>query len=199
MTALDLGDIEPGLNDLVFDAQRVFRVVMNAMAHPGRVADLDSLPSPPAPLNRIASAISLSLLDFDTPVWLDTSTSSAAISYMRFHTGCLMVEHPETAQFVIITDPAAMPPLSRLQIGTNDRPDRSATVLLQVADLSENGGWRLSGPGIDGTQRLSIDVPGIDLRPIFQENQRLFPCGVDTILCARRRLTAIPRTTRIEE
>ncbi|TIT74126.1 MAG: carbon-phosphorus lyase subunit PhnH, partial [Mesorhizobium sp.] len=43
--------IEGGFADPVFNAQAVFRAVMDAMARPGSVQALPSLTHPPAPLS----------------------------------------------------------------------------------------------------------------------------------------------------
>ena len=65
--------ITGGFGDPVFNAQSVFRSVMDAMARPGTVSPVASLAGPPAPLSPTAAAIALTLCDQDTPVWLDAS------------------------------------------------------------------------------------------------------------------------------
>ncbi len=61
--------IEPGFSDDVLGAQAVFRMMLDAMAAPGRVLELPPL-LPPGPL-AAARAILLALTDNSTPVWLD--------------------------------------------------------------------------------------------------------------------------------
>ncbi|TIL97235.1 MAG: carbon-phosphorus lyase subunit PhnH, partial [Mesorhizobium sp.] len=51
--------IEGGFADPVFNAQTVFRAVMNAMARPGSVQPLPAFARPPAPLSATAGAIAL--------------------------------------------------------------------------------------------------------------------------------------------
>ncbi len=199
MANIDAASVAAGFDEAILDAQRTFRCVMHALARPGTVVRLAGLPIPPAPLHATTAAICLSLADFETPVWLDVGgTDAAAVSHLRFHTGCPIVEQSTAACFVVVTNPKAMPPLSNMRLGTDERPDTSATLLLQVADLAEGTGWLLSGPGIANARRLAVTIPDFDLRRMLRENHALFPCGIDLFLCAPDRLAALPRTTRIE-
>ena len=54
--------------------------------------------------------------------------------------------------------------------GEPDYPDRSATVFVQTAGLSDTGGATLSGPGIDGTR--SLGIAGADAG-VWQREQAL--------------------------
>ena len=66
-----------GLSDPVLDSKRIFRGVLDAMAHPGRVVPLPPPPDPPAPLVPAAAAVALTLLDYETPLWLDPAAGAA--------------------------------------------------------------------------------------------------------------------------
>jgi alpha-D-ribose 1-methylphosphonate 5-triphosphate synthase subunit PhnH len=189
--------LQAGFADPVLDSQRVFRGVLEAMAHPGRVVRLPPLAAP-APLGAAAAAVCLTLLDFDTPLWLDRAAASPRVAeYLRFHCGVPLVHSIGTARFALIADARALPPLEVFEAGTDERPDLSATLLVQVDDLQGGRGWRLTGPGIDGEARL--DVRGAPaLQDLARANATRFPRGVDVIVCAGDRLAALPRTTRVE-
>jgi len=185
--------------DPVLDSQRVFRTVLDVLAHPGRVSTLSAPDAPPLPLGRAATGVCLTLLDFETPLWLDAAASTAeAREYLRFHCGVPLVETPAEARFALIVDPLAMPPLEAFDAGTDERPDRSATLIVQVAGLTPERGRRLIGPGIDGEARLEV----VGVPPAFwtaaRANAACFPRGIDLILCAGDRVAALPRTTRVE-
>ena len=189
--------VHPGFVDPVLDSQRAFRAVLDAMAHPGRVVTATA-PDPPAPLGAAAAAVCLTLLDFDTPLWLDAAAATAeVVDYLRFHCGMALVEAPHAARFVLIADAARMPSLDDLQAGTDERPDLSATVVVQVAGLTRGDGPRLTGPGIESEARLEI-VGAPRLWEMARTNAARFPRGVDFILCGGDRLAALPRTIRVE-
>ena len=189
--------LKPAFADPVHDAQRTFRVVLEAMARPGSVWPLHGLPRPPAPLSPAAAAVCLTLCDLDAPLWIDPAAIAAA-DYLRFHTGAPVVDVPADAAFVLALAVDGLPPLNRLRLGEPDYPDRSATVVVQVSRLVAGDGWRLSGPGIETTARLMVaDLPD-DFPERWAANHALFPLGVDLILAAPDSVAALPRTTRLE-
>jgi alpha-D-ribose 1-methylphosphonate 5-triphosphate synthase subunit PhnH len=199
MTGLaDFATLEPGLDDPVRGSQAAFRAILDAMAHPGRIVELPGLlgGAPPAPLGAAQAAIALTLCDIDTPVWLDAAASSAA-GYLAFHCGAPLAASPADARFVIIADAAALPPLDGFSLGSDEYPERSATLVIEVADLTAEGGAVLRGPGIRGETRL--DVTGLPLR-IWEERAalaELFPRGIDVVFTCAARLAVLPRSTQV--
>jgi alpha-D-ribose 1-methylphosphonate 5-triphosphate synthase subunit PhnH len=189
-----------GFADPVLDSQRAFRAVLDALSHPGRVVTVPGPDAPPPPLGPASAGVCLTLLDFETPVWLDALAATAqAREYLRFHCGVPLVETPADARFALIADPVEMPPLAAFDAGTDERPDRSATVVVQVGALVSWTGRRLSGPGIDGEARLAVDGLPLGFWDAVRANTARFPRGVDLLLCAGHRLAALPRTTRVED
>jgi alpha-D-ribose 1-methylphosphonate 5-triphosphate synthase subunit PhnH len=189
--------LRPGFADPVLDSQRTFRAVLDAMAHPGRVVTVNG-PAVPPPLGPAAAAVCLALLDFDTPLWLDAMAATAqTVSYLRFHCGVPIVETPGAARFALTADAGALASLEAFDAGTDERPDLSATLVLQVAGLDDEGGRRLRGPGIASETRLTVSgAPW--LWDAVRANGAQFPRGVDVLLCAGARLAALPRTVRVE-
>lgn len=190
----------PGFGDPVQDAQGVFRAVLDAMARPGTIHDLALGIEAPAPLSAGSAAVLMALADFETPVWLDGAAESAeAAAHLRFHCGCPLASGPADAVFAVVADPALMPPLSAFAAGTEEYPDRSCTVIVQVASLAAGAGWVLTGPGI--RDRASLRVGG--LPPAFagwvRDNHAGFPLGVDLVFTCGGRIAALPRSTRIGE
>ncbi len=189
--------VHPGFADPVLDSQRVFRAVLDAMAHPGRVVTTAPLAAPP-PLDAATAAVCLTVLDFETPIWLDPAAATAdVVAFLRFHCGAPLVEVPATARFAVIADAARMPPIDAFEPGTDERPDLSATLVVQVGGLAGGRGARLTGPGIEGEARLEVsDAPR--LWPALRTNAARFPRGVDVVLCSGAQLAALPRTTHVE-
>ena len=104
-------------------------------------------------------------------------------TFLRFHTGASLARSPSDAAFAAIADAAAMPPLSFFAQGTPDYPDRSTTLIVQVETLA-NDGWRLEGPGIRGSARLSAAPLPADFVDRLRANRAAFPCGVDIFLAS---------------
>lgn len=196
---LDLGEIGPGFAEPVADAQSVFRLVLDAMAHPGRIVDLPSpiLPGNESGLPDAAAAVALTLLDFETPAWLDRGFAGTA-DYLRFHCGAPIVSDPKASRFGFAGELAALPALQDFDLGSIDFPDRSTTLVLAVPALEARAGLTLRGPGIK--DRSGLKVGGLTAAFWKQraELAALFPLGIDLVLACGRRLAAIPRTTNVE-
>jgi alpha-D-ribose 1-methylphosphonate 5-triphosphate synthase subunit PhnH len=187
-------DLSPGFADPVTDAQVTFRAVLDAMAHPGRAYRVAGL-MPPAPLNQAAAAALLTLVDHETPLWIDPDGASTA-AWIAFHTGAPRIADPAQAAFALAL---ALPDLAALPNGTDEAPETSATVILQVDGFDDGRRYRLAGPGLRTPEIVSIGGLPPDFAAIWQGNRGLFPRGVDLILCAGDRLAALPRSVSIEE
>ena len=193
-----VAELGAGFADKVLCAQSTFRLVMDAMARPGGVQRIAAVSGVPSPMMRGAAAIALTLFDHDTPVWLDQRMSATRDvgKWLRFHTGAPVVADPAACSFALIGEGSALPALDRFAFGTNEYPDRSTTLIVQVGSLTQGAAIELSGPGIDGTTVLRAAVEPADLFERLAINRVLFPRGVDVVLVADDAVVAIPRTTR---
>src|SRR5262249_32841608 len=99
--------------------------------------------------------------------------------------------------FALIADPGALPDLDRFSLGSNEYPDRSTTLILQVTSLTQGPAYRLCGPGIDGSAVLNATFEQKDLFDRLAINATLIPRGIDVVLVADDAIVAIPRTTRL--
>ncbi len=188
-----------GFTEPVADAQRAFRAVLDAIAHPGRIVAIAGPAEAPTPVFRATAAIGLTLFDFETPLWLDAASDVPAVrEWLKFHTGAPMTAAPGDASFALISRPEDMPPLASFALGSDAYPDRSATVVLQVRGFERGQALALSGPGIDGGATLRVDGLPRSFVAQWRENHARFPLGVDVMLAAGDRLAAVPRSTRIE-
>ena len=187
-------DLTPGFAEPVTDAQRTFRAVLDAMAHPGASYTVAPL-VPPAPLNPAASAVLLTLVDHETPLWLDPAADAAA-HWIAFHTGATRTADAAAASFVLAL---SMPDLATLSAGADEAPETSATVILQVAAFGGGRRLRLAGPGLRVPAVVAVDGLPADFVAHWRRNRALFPRGVDLILCAGDRVAALPRSVSVEE
>lgn len=175
-----------GFDHPAHDAARAFRVAMEAVAHPGRILTLDG----PAPegLSQAAATLLLTLADATTPVHL-AGRAAAARRWLTFQTGA--PDTPPGGAAFAVGDWAALGPLDAYPAGTPDYPDRAATLIVELAELSAEGST-LTGPGIATEAHLSL--PDADVQ---RANAARYPLGVDLFLCAGDRVAALPRSTRI--
>jgi alpha-D-ribose 1-methylphosphonate 5-triphosphate synthase subunit PhnH len=171
-----------GFSNLVLDSQADFRRIMTAMSEPGTIVTLPCLPGAALPLGPAATALALTLCDYEAPVWLDPFLSGA----------------PADAAFAFVGRSADLPSLSAFALGSLDYPERSTTVVIEVDRLSNGAGWRLTGPGIVADVRLEAGPLPATFTEELTANRALFPCGVDVVLCCGTRLAALPRSTRLE-
>ena len=194
-----IAELPAGFADKVLSAQTTFRSVMDAMARPGSVQRVAAASGAPAAMMRGTAAIALTLFDHDTPVWLDPllSETSDVGKWLKFHTGAPVVADPSVCSFAVIGDARALPALDRFAFGTNEYPDRSTTVILQVESLTQGSNFELRGPGIDGAATLRATLQPADLFERLAINATLFPRGIDVVLVADDAVVAIPRTTRL--
>ena len=195
MTAL-----APAFADPAGAAQSVFRAVMDAMARPGTARPLMPALTPPQPLSRGAGAIALTLLDFESPVWLDEQLAASpdVAQWLRFHTGAPITIDPKHASFALIADTANTPDFDTFAQGSAEYPDRSTTLILQIDRFSGPETLRLSGPGIAAENSLSVAPCPDALTERLRKNHALFPRGVDLLLVTADAVAALPRSTRVE-
>jgi len=193
--------IEGGFADPVFEAQAAFRAVMDAIARPGTIARDLRLPRPPAPLTPEAGAVALTLCDADTPVWLDAALREerGVAGWLGFQTGAPIVREPADAHFAFVADPANLPAFENFAQGSQEYPDRSATLVLQVESFEGGETLKLEGPGIERVATLSPRPLPRHFVEQWAQNHARFPRGIDLILVCREGLAALPRTTKISK
>jgi len=186
-----------GFADPVFHGQSVFKAIMDGMARPGTIQTVGPEVSPPAPLGIAAGAIALTLCDHETPVWLSAALAKSALpTWLAFNTGASLTDKLE-ARFVFLEGGAMLSSLSQFALGTQEYPDRSATIVLEVTALEGGQDLALSGPGIKSIAMIApIGLPESFLR-LWNDNRAIFPRGADIILTAGERFVCLPRTTKL--
>ncbi|MFB9263491.1 phosphonate C-P lyase system protein PhnH [Bradyrhizobium erythrophlei] len=194
-----VAELPAGFADKVLSAQSTFRSVMDAMARPGSVQRITATAGTPAAMMRGSAAIALTLFDHDTPIWLDAaiSATSDVAKWLKFHTSAPVIADASIASFALIGDAKNLPPLDRFAFGSNEYPNRSTTLILQIDSLTQGPAFELKGPGIDGTALLHAMIQPRDLFERLTVNEALFPRGIDVVLVHDDTIVAIPRTTRL--
>jgi alpha-D-ribose 1-methylphosphonate 5-triphosphate synthase subunit PhnH len=185
----------PGFTDPVGDAQATFRAVLDAMARPGTLHQAVATLTPPPPLDRATAAVLLALVDNETPLWIDRAATEAN-DWLAFHCGAAIIDQRADAEFALSL---ALPDLTAFSSGTDEAPESSVTMIVQLAALGHGARYRLTGPGLREPAMLAANGLPPDFPAIWQQNRALFPRGVDIVLCADTTLTALPRSVTIEE
>ena len=179
----------PGFADPVLDSQACFRAVLDAMARPGTV-HVAHAPPPPG-LDAATAAVLLTLVDIETPVWIE---GGVAAEWVGFHCGAPATT-PERAAFAVVRGALD---LSMFGAGSDEAPEDGATVIVQVAGIvaqkpSPAGGRGLGGGGVTGT---ADGVGGPTLTPTLsrqREREQTFMVrgpGIETT--ATLHITGLP-------
>lgn len=180
----------------------VFRAVMEATARPGRIHRPPALTEDAAPLSPAAAAIAIALTDGTAPLWLapELAADPSLERRLRFETGGAPATAPGAAAFVIGAWPALRRIAPELPLGAPERPDLSATLVVEVEALSEAPitgalGLALSGPGVPPSAPRRLWIAGVDadLVEFLAENRARFPLGLDLLLTAEDQVAALPR------
>jgi alpha-D-ribose 1-methylphosphonate 5-triphosphate synthase subunit PhnH len=187
-----------GFAEPVFEAQSVFKMLMDGMARPGTIQTVAADVTAPAPLGIAAGAIGLTLCDHDTPVWLSAGLARSAIpEWLGFHTGAPLTTEKAEARFAFVEAGTMLSTFGLFAAGTQEYPDRSTTVVIELADLEGRRRLALMGPGIQSVTEIApVGLPETFLR-LWTENRALFPRGIDIVLTAGKRFLCLPRTTKI--
>jgi alpha-D-ribose 1-methylphosphonate 5-triphosphate synthase subunit PhnH len=180
----------------VLASQATFRALMDAVARPGTIKRLPRAAAAPPPLSATAAAVALTMLDYETPVWLDAplARSPQVADWIRLHAGSRVTSDPRQAAFAFIADPVRAPAFDGFSLGTPEYPERSTTLVLQVEGFGTGQRLLLAGPGIAGVQSFSGQPLPPDLQDRIAANRALFPRGVDVILVSPDAVAALPRS-----
>lgn len=179
-----------GFSDAPLQSARAFRGTLEAFARPGEIRVLTGA-TPPAPLSLAAGVLLLTLCDGNTPVHLAGGHDCDALrDWITFHCGAPLCAARDAV--FAVGDWSAMQPVSRFAVGQPDYPDRSATLIIEMPELSAQG-VRLTGPGIATMAQLSLPETAA-----FQENRALFPLGFDAFLTCGDQVAGLPRSTIVE-
>jgi alpha-D-ribose 1-methylphosphonate 5-triphosphate synthase subunit PhnH len=150
---------------------------------------------PPVPLDAATAAMLLTLIDHDAPLWLAADCAPAR-DWIAFHCGAAFTPDPGRAAFAVAT---ALPDLSLFPAGSDDSPEDSATLIVQVRGFGFGQTLRLQGPGLRTPETLAVVGLPHDFPAIWARNHAQFPRGVDLLLCAGTTLAALPRSVSVAE
>ena len=191
---------EGGFANPVFDAQTSFRAIMDALANPGTAHKLAETALAQGPLSAELASTLLTLSDADTHIWLSDSLRTAPVeAFIAFHTGAPLTREPGRATFALVANVDELPRFDQFNLGTQEYPDRSTTIVLAVPALSGGPDMLLRGPGINDHIHCSPAGLPEDFLTQWADNRELFPRGIDLLLVSDGQVMGLPRSTRISE
>lgn len=175
-----------------------FRAILDAFAKPGRPVALAPLTGCPPKFHAASAGIALSLCDYQTAIWLSPGIDSAELrTFLRFHTGVPIVSKASEADFAFMEAAELAQFYSHFSKGTDEYPDRSATLIAQTTAFEATQKVKLEGPGIERNVVVSADGLGAREWSLLADDRILFPLGVDVAFSNESSLFAVPRSTRI--
>ena len=196
--------ISPAFQDAVHDSQQCFRLLLKAMSEPGTVVTLNRCEGFGSMMSAAAQTL-LSMADIATPIWLSSTLKAdhAVTENIKFHIGAPIAEQPQQAGFAVISaqDLLAIDWTElTFNLGNEEYPDTSTTVVIEVDNFNSGIDMSLSGPGIQSEQIVSFNGLPEGFVSYLKERQSLvkFPLGVDFIFVANQQALCLPRTTKVE-
>ncbi|MDB5505863.1 MAG: Alpha-D-ribose 1-methylphosphonate 5-triphosphate synthase subunit PhnH [Devosia sp.] len=191
---------EGGFANPVFDAQTSFRAIMDALANPGTPCKLAETALAQVPLKVELASTLLTLSDADTHIWLSETLRTEPIeAFIAFHTGAPLTRDPAKATFALAASVEELPRFDQFNLGTQEYPDRSTTIVLAVPSLTGGADIVLRGPGVNDHWHCSPAGLPEDFLIQWADNRDLFPRGIDLLLVADGHVMGLPRSTRISE
>lgn len=195
-------------------AQRAFRCVLDAFAHPGTVHEMAPMPTPenptrPASLDAPLELLARLFVDQAVTFCVADSEADAAAAYLASETHARRVPLCD-ADFVVVPARAdaqtACEAVAEACRGTLVSPEKGATVLMgcaRLAKVPESGEVSepavhvvaLRGPGVECENRFAVDrIDWVRARAARDDE---FPCGIEIVLVdPDGRIVAVPRSSR---
>lgn len=178
----------------VADSQQAFRRILKAMSEPGVMVSLPQLPAW-GMASSAATAVLMTLVDRETPLYLDSRLSNEALlTNLRFHTGAPVTEQTD-APFALLHAKSDIP-IQPFSPGDNFSPEKSTTLIIEVPSLNGGLTLRLSGPGLMESRAIAPQLPESVLH-YLRERPHSFPQGIDLIFTCGENMMALPRTTAV--
>ena len=188
--------------DEVFDAQRHYRLILDSMARPGKISVLPEMElTAPNGIHAAGALVGFALLNADVSYYVEGPSAYEVSHYLLVNTSA-RPEVKEEADYIFVDSSVPADLLQQLKVGTLPYPEDSATVVVAVNGLANEGDGiilLLTGPGILGERKLCVAGPD---RAFFETIGMIngeFPLGIDVILTdADRRVACIPRSTKVK-
>ncbi|HHX13762.1 MAG TPA: phosphonate C-P lyase system protein PhnH [Clostridiales bacterium] len=183
--------------DAVFDSQKLFRLLLEAISNPTRIVDIKEIADKLFGSYPELLAVAMTLLDNETGFSIYGSDSlSADIAALTL----ARREAVSAADFIFVCDKSGIQEaIEKAKYGTLAQPHKSATVVIQ-SDGAQAGSLTLSGPGIAGAVEIPVSQAVKDALACRAAQNYEYPQGIDLIFVSDKgELMAVPRLVKVVE
>lgn len=182
--------------DEVHDSQKMFRLILKAMANPLRVVNIKDYASKLFGEHKDFLALAMTLLDneisFNTCEQRQLSDDIVSLTLAKR-------EIVSKADYIFVADRLYLPEIiENAKGGSLCDPHKSATIIIKISGEQDTK-IMMSGAGID--KKIGIQTDKIVLEAINRRDNRFFeyPEGIDFIFLDNEfNLFAVPRLTKKE-
>jgi len=182
--------------DTVFDGQKVYRLILEAMSNPTRTVHIGEYANKLYGDHPVFLAVAITLLDNEVSFHTcDNQVLSDEIASLTL----AKRERIETADFVFADGAGDIKKtIENVKSGTPADPHKSTTVI--IMDDSEPAlELTFSGPGINGNKTTRMTTTAQTAVALRDAQLYEYPQGIDLIfISSKGELFAVPRMTRME-
>ena len=177
--------------DLVFDSQRVFRLILEAMSNPTRIVSIRE--SARFLFGDQPTFLALAITLLDNEVSFNTCENHALTAEIESLT-LTKKAGLEYADYVFVSNPNKIKDvIDKIKCGTLADPHKSATLIVRN-DGNPDCLLKLSGPGIEGQAEVWVSSTVCETMRLRDEQNYEYPQGIDMIfISSKGELLAIPR------
>jgi len=177
--------------DLVFDSQKVFRLLLEAMSNPARVVNIYKSAEALYGDHPAFLALAMTLLDNEVSYnACENAALSAEIASLTLSKSVGL----EYADFVFVSNPNKVKDvIGNVKCGTLPDPHKSATVIIRNDDEPECR-ITISGPGINGQETTRVSKTVTNALRLRDEQHYEYPQGIDLLFVSGEgEMSAFPR------
>lgn len=183
--------------DEVFDTQRVFRKLLEAMSNPGRTVSVSD--EKDRLFGDYPSILAVAVTLLDNEVSFNTSGNTELKNDIMLVTLSPEVS-TESADYIFVTDTDMLSDVfEKAKCGTLSDPHCSATIIIRDSG-KKCGNICLCGPGINGETEISCSEAFCTAIELRDAQNYEYPQGVDMIFVSDSGdITAVPRLVKRRE
>lgn len=183
--------------DQVFDSQRVYRILLEIFANPGRMRSIREFAEKMFGEQPELLAIGMTLLDNEVSFY---TCGEEALADELLSLTLSREEPAEEADFLFVTDPERLADvIGKAKCGTLKDPQKSATLVVKLPK-EEKKTLRLMGPGIKDVLEIAVPKSVNEALTLRDSQCYEYPEGIDFLFVTEDgEAFAMPRLVRKEE